>query len=81
VSVSLQRTPGGAPLASGARISTAGGSTLERLRKRAVPIAQQVDSVLTEASGTFSEAQNVLGGSEPEVRALLSNLQTASSGV
>ena len=81
VSVSLQRTPGGEPLASGARIPTAKGGTLEQLRKRAVPIAQRVDSALVEATGTFSEARQVLGNSEPEVQALLTNLQSASAGV
>jgi phospholipid/cholesterol/gamma-HCH transport system substrate-binding protein len=81
VSVSLQQTPGGNPLSPGDRISTTEGGTLEQLRNRAAPIAQRVDTVLAEASGTFSEMQQVLGGSGPEVRALLSNLQTASSGV
>jgi len=81
VSVSLQRTPGGEPLAPGARIPTAKGGTLEELRKRAVPIAQRVDSALAEATGTFSEARQVLGNSEPEVQALLTNLQSASAGV
>ena len=81
VSVSLKRTPGGEPLAPGTRISTAKGGTLEELRKRAVPIAQRVDSALVEATGTFSEARQVLGNSEPEVQALLTNLQSASAGV
>ena len=81
VSVSLQRTPGGEALAAGARIPTAQGGTLDQLRKRAVPIAQRVDSALAEATGTFSEARQVLGNSEPEVQALLTNLQSASAGV
>jgi len=81
VSVSLQRTPGGEPLAAGARIPTAQGGTLDQLRKRAVPIAQRVDSALVEATGTFSEARQVLGNSEPEVQTLLTNLRSASAGV
>ncbi len=81
VSVSLQRTPGGEPLSPGARIPTAAGGTLDELRKRAVPIAQRVDSTLAEATGTFSEAQKVLGKSEPEVQSLLTNLRSASAGV
>lgn len=81
VSVSLHRSDSGDPLPSGARIPTVDGGTLEQLRERAVPIAQRVDSVLAEATGTFSEARRVLGGSEREVQALLSNLQSASAGV
>jgi phospholipid/cholesterol/gamma-HCH transport system substrate-binding protein len=81
VSVSLHRTPGGAPLSPGARLPTAEGGTLEQLRSRAVPIAQRVDSVLAEATGTFSEARRVLGGSRPKVRTLLGNLESASAGV
>ncbi|GEM_PF-2798857 len=81
VSVSLTRTPGGEPLAPGTRIPTAEGGTLDQLRKRAVPIAQRVDSALAEATGTFSEARQVLGNSEPEVQSLLSNLRSASAGV
>lgn len=81
VSVSLQRTPGGAPLSPGTRIPTTEGGTLEALRKKAVPIAQRVDSVLAAASGTFSEAQRVLGGSDREVQRLLGNLQSASAGI
>lgn len=81
VSVSLQRTPGGEPLAAGARIPTAQGGTLDQLRKRAVPIAQRVDSALAEATGTFSEARSMLGGSESDVETLLTNLRSASAGV
>ena len=81
VSVSLQRTPGGKPLAAGARIPTAQGGTLDQLRKRAVPIAQRVDSALAEATGTFSEARSMLGGSESDVETLLTNLRSASAGV
>jgi phospholipid/cholesterol/gamma-HCH transport system substrate-binding protein len=81
VSVSLQQTPGGNPLSPGDRISTTEGGTLEQLRNRAAPIAQCVDTVLAEASGTFSEMQQVLGGSGPEVWTLLSNLRSASAGV
>lgn len=79
VRVALQRSAGGEPLSSGAQIPTTSQSTLGQLRKRAVPIAERVDSVLVEATGAFSEARHVLGGTG--VQRLVANLRSASADV
>jgi phospholipid/cholesterol/gamma-HCH transport system substrate-binding protein len=81
VRISLDRGPGGAPLASGSEIPTRHTGVLETLRGQAVPLTRKVDSLLTEATGTFSEAGRVLGRSEPEVENTLRNLESASSSI
>jgi len=81
VSISLDRADEGEPLAAGARIPTVEQGTLDELQERALPIAERIDSVLAQTSGTLSEAQRVLAGSEPNVQRLTENLRSASAGI
>lgn len=81
VRISLQRTPGGDLLPSGAQIPTSSQNTFGQLRERAVPIADRVDSVLTEAAGTFEDVRSVLGGSEANVQRTLDNLRSTSADI
>ncbi|WP_103029464.1 MlaD family protein [Salinibacter altiplanensis] len=81
VSVSLNRADAGDPLATGARLPTVEQGTLDELQERALPIAERIDSVLAQTSGTLSEAQRVLTGSEPNVQRLTENLRSASAGI
>lgn len=81
VSVSLSRANEGEPLSAGDRIPTVEQGTLDELQERALPIAERVDSVLAQTSGTLSEAQRVLSGSEPNVQRLTENLRSASAGI
>jgi len=81
VRISLNRGAGGEPLSPGSRISTQQTGVLETLRGRAVPLTRKVDSLVSTATGTFSEAGRVLGRSEPEVENTLGNLESASSSL
>lgn len=81
VRISLDRNRGGDPLAPGSEILTQQSSLLETLRGRAVPLTRKVDSLLTTATGTFSEAGRVLGRSEPEVKGTFTNLESASASI
>jgi len=81
VRISLDRGTGGVPLSAGSEIPTRETGVLETLRGQAVPLTRKVDSLLTEATGTFSEAGRVLGRSEPEVERTLRNLESASSSI
>ena len=81
VRISLKRSPGGEPLSPGSRVPTDQTGLLETLRGRALPLTRQADSLLSEATGTFSEAGRVLGRSGAEVETTLSNLQSASARV
>ncbi|MEF8817010.1 MAG: MlaD family protein, partial [Salinibacter sp.] len=80
VSISLDRADEGEPLADGAQIPTVQQGTLGKLQERALPIAERIDSVLVQTSGTLSEAQRVLAGAEPNVQRLTENLRSASAG-
>lgn len=81
VSVSLNRGSGGDPLAAGAELPTVERGTLDKLRKQAVPIAERVDSVLANASGTLSNARRVLGRSGTGVQQFVENLRSASADI
>lgn len=81
VSIALQRSPGGEVIPPGAQIPSEGKGVLETLRGEAVPLTRKVDTLLSEATGTFSEAGRVLGRSEPEVEQTLRNVQSASASV
>lgn len=81
VRIALQRDPGGEVLSPGARLPSDGKGVLETLRGEAVPLTRKVDTLLSEATGTFSEAGQVLGRSEPEVEQTLRNVQSASARV
>jgi phospholipid/cholesterol/gamma-HCH transport system substrate-binding protein len=81
VRISLHRSRGGDALSPGSRVPTQQSGVLETLRGRAVPLTRKVDSLLSTATGTFSEAGNVLGRSEPEVENTLGNLESASSSL
>jgi len=81
VSVSLNRGSGGDPLTAGAELPTVDRGTLDRLQERAGPIAQRVDSVLANASGTLSNAQRVLGRSGSGVQEFVENLRSASAEI
>ena len=81
VQISLQRSPGGDPLSAGAQIPTSSQNTIGQLRKRAVPIADRVDSVLTKAAGTFEEVQGVLGGSGTNMQRTVDNLRATSANI
>jgi len=81
VRIVLQRRPGGDPLSSGAQIPTSSQNTIGQLRKRAVPIADRVDSVLTEAAGTFADVQSFLGGSGTNMQRTIDNLRATSADI
>jgi len=81
VRISLTRGAGGEPLSPGSRIPTQQTGVLETLRGRAVPLTRKVDSLVSTATGTFSEAGRVLGRSEPEVESTLGHIESASSSL
>lgn len=79
VYVTLQRSPEGEPLAAGARLPTVKEGTLTQLRERAMPMARRVDSVLSDASATFSAVERVIDRSGEDDDGLVDNLRTTSS--
>ncbi len=81
VRISLQQHAGGDLLSDGAQIATTNENTIGQLRERAVPIADRVDSVLTEAAGTFENVQSVLGGSGTTVQQTIDNLRSTSADI
>jgi len=81
VRISLTRGTGGDPLSPGSRIPTKQSGVLETLRGRAVPLTRKVDSLLSTATGTFSDAGRVLGGSESQIENTLGHVESASARV
>lgn len=81
VSISLERAEEGPLLSAGDRIPTENQGTLDKLRDRAVPIANRVDSVLTTAGGALSKIDRLVGTTEGDVTTTLANLRSASADV
>lgn len=81
VRISLNRGTGDEPLPPGSRIPTRQSGVLETLRGRAVPLTRKVDSLLSTATGTFSDAGRVLGRSESEVESTLGHIESASARI